>query len=103
MNIQKRQYLPKESYLSNLKALKAHQNLKHRQLVKSVIRKRILCRRFECKPYPNPLSAQLPEFRCQRSLPFQTIGVDYFGPLLVKPTYNSAESNNKFLAKVNVA
>ena len=57
----------------------------------------------ESKPYPNPSSAQLPEFRCQRSLPFQITGVDYLGPLLVKPTCNSAESNNEFLAKVHVA
>ena len=77
---------------------------KLRQLVRSIIRKRILCRRFESKPYPNPPPpAQLPEFLCQRSLPFRTTGVDYLGPLLVKPTYNSAESDNEFLAKVHVA
>ena len=77
---------------------------KLRQLVRSIIRKLILCRRFESKPYPNPPPpAQLPEFLCQRSLPFRTTGVDYLGPLLVKPTYNSAESNNEFLAKVHVA
>ena len=115
-------FLPKESYLSNLIILKAHQNFKHsgvkdtinhvraiywipklKQLVRSKIRLFILCRRFESKPYPNPLSAQLLEFRFQRSLPFQTTGVDYFGPLLAKPTYNSAESNNEFLAKVHLA
>ena len=115
-------FLPKESHLSNLVILKAHQNLKHsgiedtishvrsiywipklRQLVRFIIRKCPLCRRFESKPYSNPLSAQLPEFRCQRSLPFQTTAVHYLGPLLVKPTYNSAESNNEFLAKVHVA
>ena len=115
-------FLPKESYLLNLIILKAHQNLKHsgakdtinhvrsiywipklRQLVRSIIHKCILCRPFESKPYPNPPSAQLPEFRCQRSLPFQTTGVNYVGRLLVKPTYNSAESNNIFLAKAHVA
>ena len=114
-------FLPKESHLSNLVILKVHQNLKHsgiedtishvksiywtpklRQLVRFIIRKCPLCRRFESKPYPNPPSAKLPEFRCQPSLPFQTIGVHYLGPLLVKPTYNSAESNNEFLAKVHV-
>ena len=56
---------------------------KLRQLVRSIIRKCILCRRFEPKPYPNPPSAQLPEFRSQQSLPFQTTGVDYLGPLLI--------------------
>ena len=116
-------FLPKESYSSNPIILKEHQNLKLsgikdtinqvrrsiywipklRQLVRSILRKCILSRRFESKPYPNPPSAQLPEFRCQRSLPFQTTGVDYLGPLLVKPTYNSAESNNEFLAKVHIA
>ena len=115
-------FLPKESYLSNLIILKAYQNLKHsgvkdtinhvrsiywipklRQLVRSVRRKCILCRRFESKLYPNPPSAQLPEFRCQGSLPFQTTEVNYLGPLLVRPTHNSAESNNEFLAKVHVA
>ena len=76
---------------------------KLKQLIRSIIRKCILCRLSESKLYPNPPSAQLPEFRCQRSLPFQTTGVDYFGPLLLKPTYNSAEANNKFLAKVHLA
>ena len=112
----------KVCYLSNLTILKAQKNLNHssrkdtinhvrsiywipklRQLVRSIIRKCILCRRFESKPYPNPPSAQLPEFLCQRSLPFQTTGVDYLKTLLVKPTHNSAELNNKFLAKVHVA
>ena len=74
---------------------------KLRQLVRSIIRKCVLCRRFESKPYPNS-PAQLPEFHCQQSLPFQTTGVDYLGPSLVKPTYNSAEYNNEFLAKVYV-
>ena len=99
-------FLPKESYSSNPIILKEHQNLKLsgikdtinqvrrsiywipklRQFVRSILRKCILSRRFESKPYPNPPSAQLPEFRCQRSLPFQTTGVDYLGPLPVKPT-----------------
>ena len=56
---------------------------KLRQLVRSIIRKCILCRRFEPKPYPNPPSAQLPEFRSQQSLPFQTTGVDYLGKGLI--------------------
>ena len=76
---------------------------KLKQLVRSKVRRSILCRQFESKPYPNPLSAQLSEFRYQRSLPFQTTGVDYLGPLLAKPTYNSAESSNEFLAKVHLA
>ena len=76
-------FLPKESYLSNLITLKVHQNLKHsgvkgtinhirsiywiiklRKLVRSVIRKFILCRRFESKPYPNlPRSESKPYLR----------------------------------------
>ena len=99
-------FLPKESYSLNPIILKQHQNLKlcgikdtinHvrrsiywipklKQFVRSILRKCILSRRFEFKPHPNPPSAQLPEFRCQRSLPFQTTGVGYHGPLLVKPT-----------------
>ena len=71
--------------------------------VRSIIRKCILSRPFESKPYTNPPSAQLPEFRCQWSLPFQATAVDYLWPLLVKPTYNSREWNNEFLTKVNVA
>ena len=62
-------FLPKESYLSNLITgyildAAIYWMPKLRQLVRSIIRKRILCRRFESKPYPNPLPAQLPEFRC---------------------------------------
>ena len=76
-------FLPKESYFSNVIILKSHQNLKHngikdkinyvrsiywipklKQLVRSIIRNCILCRRSESKPYPNPPSAQLVLYTC---------------------------------------
>ena len=76
-------FLPKESYFSNVIILKSHQNLKHngikdkinyvrsiywipklKQLVRSIMRNCILCRRSESKPYPNPPSAQLVLYTC---------------------------------------
>ena len=37
---------------------------KAKQLVRSIIRNCILCRRSESKPYPNPPSAQLALYTC---------------------------------------
>ena len=62
-----------------------------RQLVKSIIKKCFVCQRFESKPYRYPPS--LPLYRSQQSLPFETTGLGYLGPVLVKPIFNDIDSN----------
>ena len=62
-------------------------------LVKSIIKKCFLCQRFESKTYRYLLSASLRPYNLQLSLPFETTGVDYLGPVLVKPIFSDTDSN----------
>ena len=103
--------LPKQSHFSHL-ILLSHLPTKHggikdtisqvrskywiisiRQLVKSIIKRCFLCQRFESKPYRYPPSGSLPPYRSKQSLPFETTGVDYLGPVLVKPIFDGINSN----------
>jgi hypothetical protein len=52
-----------------------------RRLVKKVIHKCNGCKRFQVKPLPNPPVGNLPKDRTMGEVPFQTIGVDYAGPI----------------------
>ena len=62
-------------------------------LVKSIIKKCFLCQRFESKTYRYLPSASLRPYNLQLSLPFETTGVDYLGPVLVKPIFSDTDSN----------
>ncbi|KAH7670002.1 Integrase core domain containing protein [Aphelenchoides avenae] len=44
------------------------------------------CRRFDAKPFPTPRWPPLPANRVQPGRPFSAIGVDFFGPVLLKST-----------------
>ena len=57
---------------------------KLRSLVKGVLHKCAKCKRYRCKPLPAPPTAALPEFRTEGSRAFQTVGVDFAGPLEYK-------------------
>ena len=52
-----------------------------RRLVKKVIHTCNGCKRFQVKPLPNPPVGNLPKDRTMGEIPFQTIGVDYAGPI----------------------
>ena len=46
-------------------------------------------------PYLN-----LPPYRSQQSLPYETTGVDCFGPVLVKPIFNDIDSNYFYRSQI---
>ncbi|XP_065182717.1 uncharacterized protein LOC135813554 [Sycon ciliatum] len=55
-----------------------------RATVKSFITKCLTCRKHHGGPYRTADMAPLPSARATRSIPFTHVGLDYFGPLLVK-------------------
>ena len=57
---------------------------KGRQLVKTIIKRCTLCRRFDAKPLNNPGPPVLPVERVINSRPFENTGVDYTGAILIK-------------------
>ena len=53
--------------------------------MKKILHKCSVCRRFEGRPYQGSSPPPLPDFRVQESPPFAYTGVDFAGPLFVKP------------------
>lgn len=100
--------LPRDHPLTELLVLKAHARVLHngiretltevrarywilkgRSLVKRVLRKCLVCKRFEGRPYSAPIPPPLPDFRVRMDAPFASTGVDFAGPLYVKVKGNS--------------
>jgi transposase InsO family protein len=55
-----------------------------RQVIKKLLRKCVVCRKQNGKPYTIPDPAPLPKWRVQDSTPFSVTGVDFTGALFVK-------------------
>ena len=98
-------------YLAKLIVWDVHLNLKHagckqvlteirqkfwitqaRQFVRNIVRKCVICRKLHAKPYFYPDPPPLNELRLQDKRAFSTIGIDNFGPLLVKNVYDNANN-----------
>ena len=62
--------------------------VKGRQLVKKVLKRCFICKILEGLAYPPPGTCDLPEFRVDCGPAFQTIGVDFCGPVYVRDIYN---------------
>eukprot|EP00117_Sycon_ciliatum_P018644 scpid5610/ scgid2568/ len=55
-----------------------------RRAVRSILRNCTVCRRHEGPPYKLPSPPALPKERVVPAAPFEYVGLDYFGPILVK-------------------
>ena len=60
--------------------------IKGRSLVKRILYKCLVCRRFEGRPYSVPVPPPLPDFQVRMDSPFTSTGVNFAGPLYVKAT-----------------
>jgi hypothetical protein len=60
--------------------------IKGRSLVRSVIRRCVLCRKLEGCHYQAPPPPPLPTYRVEKTPPFTYCGVDFAGPLYIKTT-----------------
>ena len=61
---------------------------KCRNQIKRVIRKCLLCQKFQRKSFVYPPPPDLPRIRLSKDFPFTYTGVDYAGPLYVKGIYS---------------
>ncbi|GFV30545.1 integrase catalytic domain-containing protein [Trichonephila clavipes] len=64
---------------------------KGRQLVKTMIRICFVCKKYSAKP-ADQLSGQLPRDRITQSPPFQIVGIDFTGAILVKDNQGTRKS-----------
>ncbi|GFY27232.1 phosphatidylinositol-glycan biosynthesis class W protein [Trichonephila clavipes] len=64
---------------------------KGRQLVKTMIRICFVCKKYSAKP-ADQLSGQLPRDRITQSPPFQVVGIDFTGAILVKDNQGTRKS-----------
>ena len=96
--------LPRQHHLAALIVRRAHQRVLHngvketlaevrsqywivkgRASVKKIIRQCIVCKRFEGRSCLGPSPPPLPDFRLSQEPPFTFTGVDFAGPLFVRP------------------
>ena len=61
-----------------------HWIVRGRATVKRVLRRCVICKRYEGRPMSMPPPPQLPEDRVSSQVPFSMTGVDFAGPLYVK-------------------
>ena len=95
-------FLDKNHHLTSLIVRNCHARVKHggvkatltelrsrywivkgRNLVRRILHKCVICRRFQNKPYCPPPAPPLPSFRVRESRPFSFTGVNFAGPLYV--------------------
>ena len=104
--------IARSHYLATLLVWRAHERVFHggvkttltelrsqfwiicgRSLVKQLIGKCVIRRRFEGKPYNAPIPPPLPPFRVQEAPPFSSTGVDFAGPLYIKQHENELSTD----------
>jgi len=63
-----------------------------RQMVKRVFQSCTTCKKINSRPFDAP-AADLPRVRTTECRPFEVTGVDFAGPLFVRPRYESDKNN----------
>ena len=67
-----------------------------RQIVKRLLKNCVVCKREHKKPLIGPSPPKLPSFRLSQTYHFESTGLDYAGPLFVKPIFdNPYDKTNK--------
>ena len=93
--------------ITNLIILEAHRKVAHaginatlteihsrywicrgRQIVKRLLKNCVVCKREHKKTLIGPPSPKLPSFRLSQTYSFENTGLDYAGPLFVKPIFD---------------
>ena len=106
--------LPRTSHFTKLLILKAHADVLHsgiigtlnqlrneywicrgRQVVRSIIRKCVICKRVQGKPGKGPPPPDLPAYRLSSDFAFMKIGIDFAGALHVKNIYGDSNEMHK--------
>ena len=67
--------------------------LRGREAVKKFIRKCVICRKYEGKPYSALPPNDLPDERVSEDPPFTLVGLDFVGPLFIEPKSPEVERN----------
>ena len=107
--------IPHSEYFTHLVIKEAHERMLHsgvshtlaqvrqeywipqgRRETKRVVSRCTICRRYESPPYALPPMPSLPRDRLSKSEPFQSIGLDYLGPIFVKKGRKRANSGSVY-------
>ena len=62
---------------------------KGQQIVTRLLKNCVVCKREHKKPLTGPPPPKLPPFRLSQTFPFENTGLDYTGPLFVKPIFDN--------------
>ena len=106
--------LPRNHYITDLIITESHETVYHngvketlaevrgrywiikgRQNVKRIVKRCTICRIVEGLSYPSPITCDLPDFRVEGGIAFQTAGVDFCGPVYIKHMYLKNDQMNK--------
>ena len=109
-------FIPRDCRFANLIIVYFHRLVKHngiketlnelrtqfwipkcRSLIRSLIQKCYLCKRFEGRPYSYPPAPALPPCRLNDDHAFKFTALDYAGPLYLKNVYGDGELNKAWI------
>ena len=73
-----------------------------RTVLKYLLNRCVICKRYNTRFYCYPKSPNLPSLRVDKSTPFSSCGIDYIGPLYMKNVYNDQREDEHQLFKCYV-